>query len=96
MSLFWLRLETKSDPCLVWLPFILHMQLTQTNHIIVGGKFDNGGRFDLRLPYADQGYVDEDADAMKKLTNFFGGGKKKAAPKAEPVQEEPPKKNWPW
>jgi hypothetical protein len=23
------------------------------------GKFDNGGRFDLRLPYADQGYVDE-------------------------------------
>ena len=56
-----------------------------------------GGRFDLRLPYADQGYVDEDADAMKKLTNFFGGGKKKAANKAEPVQEEPPKKkNWPW
>lgn len=23
----------------------------------MGGKFDNGGRFDLRLPYADQGYV---------------------------------------
>ena len=33
----------------------------------VGGQYDNGERFDLRLPYADQGYVDEDADFMGKL-----------------------------
>lgn len=24
-----------------------------------GGKYDNGERFDLRLPYADQGWVGE-------------------------------------
>lgn len=55
------------------------------------GKYDNGGRFDLRLPYADQGYVDEDADFMGKLF-----GKKK--PKQEPPKEEKPKKKggWPW
>ena len=59
----------------------------------VGGKFDNGGRFDLRLPYADQGYVDEDADVMGKISNFFGGGKKKA-PEPEPEPEKPKKKGW--
>lgn len=65
----------------------------------VGGKFDNGGRFDLRLPYADQGYVDEDADVMKKIGNFFGGGNKKKAVEPEPeppVEEEKPKKMWPF
>lgn len=61
------------------------------------GKFDNGGRFDLRLPYADQGYVDEDADVMGKISSFFGGGKKKAAPAPEPVvEEEPAKKKGGW
>jgi len=61
------------------------------------GKFDNGGRFDLRLPYAEQGYVDEESDVMGKLASFFGGGKKKE-PAPEPVKEEPPKKKggWPW
>jgi hypothetical protein len=51
----------------------------------------------LRLPYADQGYVDEDADVMGKLSSFFSGGKKKEAPPA-PVKEEPKKKkgSWPW
>ena len=63
----------------------------------VGGKFDNGGRFDLRLPYADQGYVDEDSDVMGKLSSFFGGGKKKAPQPEQPVvEEEKPKKNWPF
>lgn len=62
------------------------------------GKFDNGGRFDLRLPYADQGYVDEDADVMGKLASFFGGGKKKTEPQPEQEEEEPPKKKsgFPW
>ena len=46
----------------------------------------------MRLPYADQGYVDEDADFMGKLF----GKKKKEDPK--PAKEEPPKKKggWPW
>jgi hypothetical protein len=69
------------------------------------GKFDNGGRFDLRLPYADQGYVDEDADVMGKISNFFGGGNKKkaeaaaAAEKAAALKKEESKKKqggWPW
>jgi len=62
----------------------------------VGGKFDNGGRFDLRLPYADQGYVDEDADVMGRLGSMFGGKKKKAETPPEP-KEAPKKANkWPW
>jgi len=44
-------------------------------------EYDNGERFDLRLPYADQGYVDEDADVMGKLF-----GKRKA--KAEVPEED--------
>lgn len=62
-------------------------------------KFDNGGRFDLRLPYADQGYVDEDADFMKKIGSFFGGGNNKKQEEApETEKSEPPKKNnlWPF
>ena len=34
-------------------------------------------RFDLRLPYVDNGWVDEDADFFKQIGRFFGGGKKK-------------------
>jgi hypothetical protein len=29
-------------------------------------KYDNGERFDLRLPYAERGYEDPDADVMGK------------------------------
>ena len=46
-------------------------------------KYDNGERFDLRLPYAERGYVDEDADVMGKISKFFGFGKKKKAGKGE-------------
>ena len=60
--------------------------------------YDNGERFDLRLPYADQGYVDEDADVMGKMANFFGFGKKGAsddeAVDASPPPEEAEKKGW--
>merc|ERR1712238_402895 len=69
----------------------------------VGGKFDNGGRFDLRLPYADQGYEDDDADVMKKIGNFFSGGKGKEKAKAVSEKKKPAKtptkketKLWPW
>jgi len=33
-------------------------------------------RFDLRLPYVDNGWVDEDADFFKQIGRIFGGGKK--------------------
>lgn len=64
--------------------------LTESN----SGKFDNGGRFDLRLPYAEQGYVDEDSDVMGKIGAFFGGNKKK--PEPEPKEEPKKKGMWPW
>ena len=34
-------------------------------------KFDNGERFDLRLPYVEEGWVDEDADPFKWIKNLF-------------------------
>lgn len=44
-------------------------------------KYDNGGRFDLRLPHVEVGYTDPEADVMSKagnaLKNMFGFGKKK-------------------
>lgn len=44
-------------------------------------NYDNGQRFDLRLPYAERGYEDEDADVMGKIVKAFGGlfGRKKDA-----------------
>lgn len=41
--------------------------------------YDNGQRFDLRLPYAERGYEDEDSDVMGKIGNAFSNlfGKKK-------------------
>lgn len=43
-------------------------------------KYDNGERFDLRLPYAERGYEDPDADVMGKmwssLKNAFSSKKK--------------------
>ena len=63
----------------------------------VGGKLDNGGRFDLRLPYADQGYIDDDSDFMGKLGNIFGGGKKEKMEELVLPDPKPPKKSkWPW
>jgi hypothetical protein len=39
-------------------------------------RYDNGERFDLRLPYAERGYEDPDADIMGKMwkgiTGIFG------------------------
>lgn len=47
-------------------------------------KYDEGERFDLRLPYAERGYEDPDADVLGKLGQAFGNlfGKKK--PQATP------------
>ena len=59
-------------------------------------EYDEGGRFDLRLPYVDQGWVDEDADVMG---NLFGGKKKKPPAKSAPKSEAPkaePGFKWPW
>lgn len=66
----------------------------------------HSGRFDLRLPYAEQGWVDEEADG-NPFSNFFGGGKPKKSviasnenenEKLNPAKKEEPKKNgfWPF
>lgn len=34
-------------------------------------EYDGGERFDLRLPYVDQGWVDEDADVAGKVAKQF-------------------------
>lgn len=81
-----------------WLTFTRH----PAKEFGVGGKYDNGGRFDLRLPYADQGYVDDDADVMGKLAGFFGGNnnkKKKEVAEAAAAQKAKASKKkggWPW
>lgn len=53
-------------------------------------QYDNGGRFDLRLPHVEVGYADPDADIMTKagnaFKNLFGFGKKQK-------KEEPNKEN---
>lgn len=50
-------------------------------------EFDNGMRFDLRLPYAERGYEDADADVMGKLNSWF-----KSLGKAPPPAKEEKKK----
>jgi hypothetical protein len=49
-------------------------------------KYDNGERFDLRLPYAETGYEDPEADVigkfMKGISGLFGG-----KPKAKPPSD---------
>ena len=52
----------------------------------VGGKYDNGQRFDLRLPYVDQGWVDESSTLRRKSYTKKGAKAAKGAP--------PPKRNW--
>ena len=46
-------------------------------------RYDAGERFDLRLPYAERGYEDPDADVMAKMgrafSGLFGGGGKKTS-----------------
>ena len=55
----------------------------------------------MRLPYAEQGYVDEDADP-NPFSSWFGGGKQKEAEEKEvqtkQADAEEPKKNgfWPF
>jgi len=45
----------------------------------LGGKYDNGERFDLRLPYAEQGWTEdnsaEDVESVDFFANLLSGGK---------------------
>lgn len=41
-------------------------------------EYDGGERFDLRLPYVDNGWVDEDADPVKQFRRFIGLDKKQS------------------
>jgi len=38
-------------------------------------EYDGGERFDLRLPYVDNGWVDDEADFGKQIGRFFGFGR---------------------
>ena len=40
-------------------------------------EYDLGERFDLKGPYVDSGWVDEDADFFKQIGRFFGRKGKK-------------------
>jgi hypothetical protein len=59
-----------------------------------GGKYDNGERFDLRLPYAEQGWVedgdDEDVERVDFFQNLLSGGKlqREADERARQKREE--------
>jgi len=46
-------------------------------------EYDGGERFDLRLPYVDNGWVDEDADPVKQFRRFIGLDKKKKSDGAD-------------
>ena len=74
------------EPLHVDIP-LSHMRPPPTRQL----EYDNGERFDLRLPYADQGYVDEDADVMGKLF-----GKRKAKVEAPKEDEEAKTKKGPF
>ena len=52
-------------------------------------KFDNGERFDLRLPYVEQGWVDEEADASNWFRKLFS---KKKDDKTKDNNEDADKK----
>ena len=60
-------------------------------------EFDGGERFDLRAPYADEGWVDPEDDGVANpftLGGLFGGTKESnaAKKKAESTKREAPKK----
>lgn len=66
-------------------------------HQIEGAKVLYSNTCPVRsLPYADQGYVDEDADVMGKMASFFGGGQKPKKSETPKAKDEPKKKSWPW
>jgi hypothetical protein len=48
-------------------------------------RYDYGERFDLRLPYVDEGYVDEEADVMGKLFR-----RRRGPPSTEQQQQQQP------
>jgi hypothetical protein len=65
-------------------------------------EFDGGERFDLRAPYADEGWVDPD-DQNNGISNpftlggLFGGNKQKVEPTKTDTEQEaskPKKKGW--
>eukprot|EP00624_Nannochloropsis_granulata_P003426 evm.model.NODE_27316_length_40306_cov_21.155485.2 len=81
----------KQDPAVKWMELRKkgvigerekYEQYGETNRGIIipqvpfgNTKYDEGERFDLRLPYVDEGYVDESASLGNTLKRLFGFGK---------------------
>lgn len=60
----------------------------------VGGQYDNGERFDLRLPYVDQGRViDPDRDVVAKFMKSVFGDKDD---KKKDKKKDDSSFKWPW
>lgn len=56
-------------------------------------KFDNGERFDLKLPYVDEGWVDESgADPFQWAKDLFSGKGTDRTPRKEPEDASDKKK----
>ena len=58
----------------------------------VGGKYDNGQRFDLRLPFVDQGWVDESSTLTRKSyakkPKGAKSGERAGSPQPKPKREQ--------
>jgi hypothetical protein len=54
-------------------------------------QYDNGERFDLRLPYAERGYEDTNSDVMAKIWNgfksIFGEKESNSLPALPPLKD---------
>ena len=59
-------------------------------------ELDGGERFDLRAPYADEGWVDEENNGISNPFTLGGlfGGKKKEEEKAPGPEKKKKKKGW--
>ncbi|CAG9460349.1 unnamed protein product [Pedinophyceae sp. YPF-701] len=51
-------------------------------------EYDNGERWDLKAPYSEKGWVDEDASITNQIGKLFGFGRKKEEDAGEEKEKE--------